>query len=154
MPICYQLVGIPGSGKSTWIKNQEWSKNCVIVSTDNHVENYAQSVNKTYSEVFDEYMETAVKLMLQDVEEASRNNRDIIWDQTSTTINSRKKKFNVLPNYYHIAVIFKTPEKTELERRLANRPGKIIPLHVVNSMILNFQAPSEKEGFKELWYAN
>lgn len=28
------MSGIPGAGKSTWIKNQEWSNNCYIVSAD------------------------------------------------------------------------------------------------------------------------
>ena len=34
MSKCYQLVGVPGSGKSTWIAAQEWAKDCVVVSTD------------------------------------------------------------------------------------------------------------------------
>ena len=38
MPKCYQLIGIPGSGKSTWISNQDWAEDCVVVSTDTHVE--------------------------------------------------------------------------------------------------------------------
>lgn len=154
MPKCYQLIGVPGSGKSTWISRQDWKNSCVIISTDNHVENYAKSINKTYSEVFDDYMSTAIKLMTDDVIKARDLNKDIIWDQTSTTIKSRRKKFNMLPNYYHIAVVFSTPNKEELERRLANRPGKIIPESVVNNMILNFEMPHEREGFKEIWYAN
>ena len=38
----YVLIGVPGSGKSTWIKNQEWAKDCVVVSTDEFVEDYAK----------------------------------------------------------------------------------------------------------------
>lgn len=154
MPKCYQLIGVPGSGKSTWISNQDWKDNCVIISTDNHLENYAKIINKTYNEVFNEYMSIAVSMMTNDVIKARSENKDIIWDQTSTTIGSRRKKFNMLPNYYHIAVVFKTPEKEELDRRLANRPGKIIPDHVVNNMIKNFEMPTEDEGFEEIWYAN
>jgi glycopeptide antibiotics resistance protein len=60
----YVLIGVPGSGKSTWIKNQKWTDTCVIVSTDEFVEEYAKSVGKTYSEVFNDYMSTAVSLML------------------------------------------------------------------------------------------
>jgi predicted kinase len=57
-----------------------------------------------------------------------------------------------LPNYYAIAIVFKTPEKAELERRLANRPGKIIPTNVVEGMVRRWQDPTEEEGFKEIWY--
>jgi predicted kinase len=153
MPKLYVLIGVPGSGKSTWIKNQDWVGDCVTVSTDNFVEEYAASVGKTYSEVFKEYMPTAVDLMAQQVVRCRENGNDIIWDQTSTTVNSRKRKFNMLPDYYAIAVVFKTPEIAELRTRLASRPGKNIPWNVVSGMIEHFDMPSEEEGFKEIWYA-
>ena len=154
MPKCYQLIGVPGSGKSTWIKNQDWAKDIPVVSTDNFVEAHAKEVGKTYSEVFDEYMPIAVKLMVNQALICQANGLDVIWDQTSTTINSRKRKFNTLPKYEHIAVVFKTPDADELARRLANRPGKNIPDHVMKSMIAGFDMPIEDEGFKEIWYAN
>lgn len=151
MAKCYQLVGVPGAGKSTWIQNQPWAKDCVIVSTDNHVEAYAKSVGKTYNEVFKDYMPTAVDLMAKDVVKAREQGKDIIWDQTSTTINSRRRKFNMLRDYEHIAVVFATPELTELKRRLASRPGKNIPSEVMVQMIKGFQMPTEDEGFTEIW---
>lgn len=152
MPKLYVLVGVPGSGKSTWIDNQDWAKDCVIISTDNHVENHAKTLGKTYTEVFEDYMPTAVKLMADEVVSAREQNKDIIWDQTSTTVSSRKKKFKMLPDYYAIAVIFKTPDESELMKRLANRPGKTIPWNVITNMIDNFEMPTEAEGFKEIWY--
>jgi predicted kinase len=151
MPKCYQLVGVPGSGKSTWVSNQDWIGDCVYVSTDKYVEIHAESLGKTYNEVFEEFMPEAVNLMCQDVIVARNQNKDIIWDQTSTTVKSRLRKFNMLPNYEHVAVVFDTPVKEELAKRLSSRPGKIIPDHVVNSMIENFEMPSEEEGFKEIW---
>ena len=154
MPRCYQLVGVPASGKSTWIKNQDWAGDCVVVSTDEFVEEYAREVGATYSEVFDKYMPTAVNLMADKVIRAREAGKDIIWDQTSTGVKARARKFNMLPDYEHIAVVFKTPEKEELARRLASRPGKNIPDHVMRSMIEHFESPSEEEGFKEIWYAS
>ena len=154
MAKCYQLVGVPASGKSTWIKNQEWSNDCVVVSTDEFVEAYAKEVGSTYSEVFDEYMPTAVKLMTDQVIQAREADKDIIWDQTSTGVKARARKFNMLPDYEHIAIVFKTPEADELARRLASRPGKSIPDHVVRSMIDNFEMPSLDEGFTQVWFAS
>jgi len=80
------------------------------------------------------------------------NNLDLIWDQTSTTIASRARKFNTLPGYEHIAIVFRTPDRAELDRRLASRPGKVIPPYVVDQMIDGWQEPTEDEGFKEIWY--
>lgn len=153
MAKCYQLIGVPGSGKSTWVKNQDWAKDCVVVSTDEFVEDYAKECGSTYNEVFEDYMPTAVKLLTEKVERAREAGKDIIWDQTSVNFKSRKKKFNMLPDYYHVAVVFKTPEAEELKRRLNSRPGKNIPDQVIKSMIDSLDIPSEDEGFKEIWFA-
>jgi len=149
---CYQLIGVPGAGKSTWIKNQIWALGLTIVSTDAFVEDYARAQGKTYNEVFKDYMPIAVKLMANQALICQANGLDVIWDQTSTTRASRTRKFNTLPKYEHIAVVFKTPEPAELARRLASRPGKNIPDHVMRSMIEGFEMPTEDEGFKEIWY--
>jgi predicted kinase len=153
MPKCYQLIGVPGSGKTTWINNQDWTENCVLVSTDEFVEAYAKEVGSTYSQVFNDYMPTAVNLMANKVIEARNAGKDIIWDQTSTTIKSRLRKFNMLPNYEHIAIVLQTPSKIELKRRLDSRPGKEIPEPVLDGMLASFEMPTGDEGFKEIWYA-
>ena len=152
MPKCYQLIGVPGSGKSTWIKNQDWALGLTIVSTDAFVEDYARKEGKTYSEVFKDYMPKAVDLMVEQVVRARKLGHTLIWDQTSTTIASRKKKFNMLPGYEHIAVVFRTPDRDELDVRLSGRPGKRIPKEVVDSMIAGWEEPTEEEGFVEIWY--
>ena len=153
MPKCYQLVGVPCSGKSTWVDEQDWALTCAHISTDKWVEIYAKEVGRTYSEVFTDFMPTAVDLMAKEVVVAREMGRDIVWDQTSTTVKSRARKFNMLPDYEHIAVVFKTPEHKELIRRLWSRPGKEIPDHVIASMIAFWEEPTIEEGFKEIWYA-
>lgn len=153
MPKLYVLVGVPGSGKSTWARGQSWATDCEYVSTDDLVEAHAQSVGRTYTEVFDQYMPEAIRLMVRQVDAAKRAGRDIIWDQTSTTVASRARKFYMLPDYYAIAVVFSTPDYEELQRRLSNRPGKTIPDGVVEQMIAQYEEPTELEGFKEIWRA-
>lgn len=150
----YVMVGVPGSGKSTWIKNQIWALGLTVVSTDAFVEDYARSVGKTYSEVFDEYMPTAVELMIQQVIRARELGHDIIWDQTSCTPATRLKKIRMLQDYYKIAVVFKTPPTEELIARLESREGKNVPWEIVSSMASNLEAdpPSLNEGFDEIWY--
>ena len=151
MPKCYQLIGVPCAGKSTWIKDQIWALGLTVVSTDAFVEDYARTQGKTYSEVFKDYMPTAVNLMAEQVVRARELGHTILWDQTSTTVASRTRKFNMLPDYEHIAVVFSTPAIEVLKERLASRPGKEIPWEVVQGMIDNFEMPTEEEGFKEIW---
>jgi predicted kinase len=153
MPRCYQMVGVPGSGKSTWIAQQDWARDCVIVSTDRWIEVFARELSSTYSEVFDLFMPAAVRAMTAEVNRAQQQGRDIIWDQTSLTLDSRAKKFASLPDYEHVAVVFATPAPDELARRLAARPGKHIPDSVMQNMISTFEPPELEEGFAEIWTA-
>jgi predicted kinase len=152
MPKCYQLIGVPAAGKSTWINSQNWISGMEYVSTDHHVHEYAKEQGKTYEAVFKDYMPTAVELMAQEVVAAREAGRDVLWDQTSTTVKSRARKFNMLPDYHHVAVVFRTPKIDTLKERLALRTGQPIPWEVVQGMIDNWEEPTEEEGFKEIWY--
>lgn len=155
MPTCYQLIGVPAAGKSTWAEEfLRKNPDCVYISTDQWIDSYAKTKNKTYNEVFTEYMPSAVKLMTMAVLRAKQDKKDIVWDQTSTTVKSRKKKFGMLGNYKHVAVVFMTPEPLELERRLNSRIGKRIPRDHMASMLANFTMPTLDEGFSEIYVAS
>lgn len=148
----YMLIGVPGSGKSTWIGEQVWAKDCVLVSTDKLIDIEAARQSKTYNEVFKDYIDTATKLMNEDVRAAVEAGKDIIWDQTNTGRNSRKAKLAMAPGYYKIAVVFSTPEDSEWQRRLDSRPGKHIPPAVLKAMAQGLQVPVDGE-FDEVWNA-
>lgn len=154
MAICYQLIGVPGSGKTTWAKDQDWFAKCAYISSDKWIDIFAEQTGLTYSEAFPAFIETANQCMLKELEIAQQGNRDIIWDQTSISNKSRKKKFSILPNYDHIAVVFLTPEYQELKKRLNSRPGKVIPANVMEKMIADFEIPGSDEGFTEIWFSN
>ena len=152
MPKVYMLIGVPGSGKSTWIAEQEWAKDLPVVSSDRFIDKHAEQEGKTYNEVFDDYAPIAMRLMENHARGCHANNYDCIWDQTNTSVKGRKHKLAMLPGYTAIAVVFKTPEAEEHARRLASRPGKAIPDRVMKSMIDNLVMPTEDEGFSEIWY--
>ena len=153
MPTAYILVGVPAAGKSTWIKNQKWARDCVLASTDDYIEDVAAGLGKTYNEVFEKHMPDAMTYMVDVVLAACEEGKDIIWDQTSVSVKSRKKKFNMLPGYTMIAVVFPTPPEEEWNARLASRPGKSIPSHVLKSMSESFEMPTTEEGFDQVWIA-
>ena len=148
----YMLIGVPGVGKSTWIKSQVWAKDMPVISSDRFIDEHAERVGKTYNEVFEEYAPIAMRLMENQARVCHANQVDCIWDQTNTTAKSRKKKLAMLEGYEKIAVMFRTPEKAEHDRRLDSRPGKAIPANIMTSMINSLQEPTEEEGFKEIWY--
>jgi predicted kinase len=151
MPKLYMLIGVPGSGKSTWIANQEWSKDCAVVSSDRYIDEEAKRLGKTYSDIFKDYVNIATRLMDNHVLVAQANGKDIIWDQTNTSAKTRRAKLAKLSDYEKIAVFFKTPEASELTKRLASRPGKNIPGEAMTNMINGLEFPTKEEGFSDIW---
>jgi predicted kinase len=147
MPTIYMLVGVPGSGKTTWIRNNK--HDAVVLSTDDYIEKIAAKQGKTYSEVFKDAIGDATDQMEKDLIQAVRNERDIIWDQTNLTAKTRKSKLSRIPkSYKKVGVYFSVPQ--DLRDRLASRPGKTIPEPVIISMINQLQPPSKEEGFDEI----
>ena len=154
MNTLYLLVGVPGAGKSTWVKNQNWTKYCAYVSSDYYVEKFAQKLNRSYSEVFEDVIPRAIRLMNRAVIRAKNNNQDIIWDQTSVTIKTRARKIRMFSDYRIIAVVFTTPPLEELYSRLKQRSEKHIPQRVIHQMLEHWQDPTLEEGFSEIWHIN
>jgi predicted kinase len=151
-PALFMLIGAPGTGKSTWVSNQQldWSRT-VLVSSDGHIEEYAKSQGRTYSDVFKEYMGTATQLMMNDITDAINKDYDIIWDQTNMSAKARKRKLQAIPLHYEkYALVFELPDETEHARRLASRPGKNISPDIINNMVKSFNMPTTDEGFDQI----
>ena len=152
MTTLYMLIGVPGSGKSTWLLNQDLTAASVL-STDDYIEARATELNSTYSEVFDQFIKPATAQLNADLESALAAEKIIYWDQTNTTVKSRAAKLRKIPSDYRkIAVYFATPEQVVFQR-LEDRgyaTGKWIPQSVVRRMIQTLEVPSLSEGFDEI----
>ncbi len=151
-PTLYMLVGVPGSGKSTWIaQNFPDLTGCYVASTDRLLEIYASMRGATYNEVFQDNIDYANKAMMTHVKDAVMYGYNIIWDQTNLTPRSRNYKLAAIPNTYRkIGIFFPVPETEELYRRLDSRPGKTIPEHAIQQMINCLKQPTIAEGFDEV----
>lgn len=150
-PSLIMLVGLPGTGKSTWLNNTELAENSVILSTDNYIQDKAEKENISYDMAFREHIKDAEKEMLIDLKNAVEEGKSIYWDQTNLTVKSRRKKLNAVPAdiYFKIALVFELDESV-LNFRLRNRAeesGKSIPYHIMSSMTKSFTVPTEEEGF-------
>lgn len=151
-PTAYILIGVPASGKSTWLANQniDLSKSAII-STDNILEEIAQKSNLTYDQVFKDNIDAATKTMNISLKQSINQEKNIYWDQTNTGVKNRAGKISKIPtNYRKVAVFFQTPEPEEHAHRLASRCGKTIPPHIIRSMMENLQPPTLAEGFDEI----
>lgn len=143
------LIGVPGSGKSTWIKNYVSDYPTMIISSDKHIEKFAKIDGITYSEAFPKYAKKATELMYKDLDTALKMDFDIIWDQTNLTKKIRSNKLKNIPEgYIKEAIFFEVPDN--LEERLKTRVGKYIPDDVMVRMKNDLTIPTTDEGFSKI----
>ena len=153
MSTLYMLVGVPGSGKSTWVKNKNFT-DAIIASSDDYIERVAAESGKTYNEIFSKAIGYAQKFVDAQVQTAINLDKTLVWDQTNTTAKGRKTKLGRIPKEWRkVCVYFATPEADELQRRLDSRVGKNIPKDVMTSMINHLETPTLDEGFDEIIFA-
>ncbi len=157
MPKCTMLVGVPASGKSTWV--QEHMPMANVMSTDIVIENVARSYGMTYDEGFKELISFADKVMWRHITWSIAEQVDFVIDRTNLSAKSRKKFIDKLKLHrFDIeCVVFPMPgtEKLSTEewnRRLASRQGKTIPNYVLDSMIKNYEIPLPSEGFEKITF--
>jgi len=149
------MVGLPGSGKSTIARLINCCNQYAIMSLDDIIEDYARKENKTYSEVFDKYKESASLQLEHDIDCAIVDGKDIIFDQTNLSVYSRYRRIRELSYYnnYNITAIVVTEQESVISERLRIRgelTGKIIPDAVISSMKSRFELPSLSEGFNKI----
>jgi len=151
MPTIYILIGVPASGKSTWVEKNKGD--ALVISTDNLIEAYAADHGMTYNDVFKEQIKIATLVVKTEAQKAFAADQDVIWDQTNLTKKSRASKLAMVPKHYRKdAVFFATPLEEEWKRRLNSRSGKSIPQHILDGMAEMMEMPSPDEGWNIIEY--
>ena len=152
-PVAYMLVGVPGSGKSTWAEPY-LARDFSLVSSDAYIEQRADEAGKTYGEVFQKYIKDATKYMEQCIRNYTAVLANIIWDQTNLTRKSRRKKIDTLiaAGYDVVAVTFEIPDSELTARRIARaeKTGKAVPPSILESMGKTYERPVRPEGFTKV----
>ena len=144
------MSGIPGSGKSTWVRS--WAKsNDVIISRDairfillNENDDYFAKENDV------------LRIFKQQIKQAVQNPEveSVFIDATHLSSKSRMDMVRQLPagDYEVIAAAAIVPLETCLERN-AQRNGRVlVPEDVIRSMNASYTYPSLKEGFSHIYH--
>jgi len=149
------LVGLPASGKSTFVRNVfgEHPDKVFIYSTDNYIMTCVNEHGyKTYDEAFPHCIKAATKTMDEGLKLALMWGDRVVWDQTNMSSKKRKAILSKIPKSYRkvcwcIAPPRDDDEWFELNWRLGSRAGKTIPPHIIESMADSYVEPELDEGF-------
>jgi predicted kinase len=144
------LIGIPLSGKSTFIR--ENYPNIIVISRDELVMEVfgSNDYNKAFREVNHKEVD---KLLNSRLVSASQSNEDVIIDMTNMTSKRRKSTLIHFTNFHKEAIVFPILSDEEYERRNKIRTvteNKSIPLSILKSMMDTYEAPTKDEGFDDI----
>jgi tRNA uridine 5-carbamoylmethylation protein Kti12 len=163
MSTVFVMVGLPGTGKSTLVDKLirsmgDHGDQVFVYSTDTLIEDWAKSQGWTYDFAFSKYVDRATREMNSMLDNAIKQKRDIIWDQTNLGAKKRQRILNRFSNpvwtkeCHCILSPIGDSQNSDWEWRLANRPGKTIPGHIIRSMRETFFVPTLDEGYDRVYY--
>lgn len=132
------LAGIPGSGKSTWVRKQIAEKGGVHCSRDE----IRFSLLKDGEDYFS-HEDEVIRLWTEKVHQAilSPAAGDVYIDATHLTEKSRAKVINSLPttNYTLITVFFDVPLDVCLARNAQREGRAYVPPQVIRNMYASYE---------------
>lgn len=148
----YLMCGIPGAGKSTFLKKiKNNNKNAEIVSRDE----IRFSIVKPDEHYFSHEDEVLIEFWKQ-INEGLAKGKDVFVDQTSLTPKSRKYLLEHVTGYTHANIIWINEDlNTCLERNeLRKGTRAYVPKNVIYNMANQFIEPSLSESFDYIFQFN
>lgn len=140
----YIMVGLPASGKSTYVKKMKECFSIVSVSTDDLRKELLGDISNQNqnTEVFDEAYKR-IQFYLE-------KGLDVIFDATNINYKKRMDVINRFKKYANNinAIMMATPYEECLERN-KNRKRQV-PEDVIKRMYMNFYVPQYFEGFNKI----
>ena len=142
-PLLIVMSGLPNTGKTTLAKRLKERLNGRIFSSDDLIERRAQEQGKTYDDVYEETIrgaEREYQYMLRSFLEDRKNSSiPAIVDRTNLTREQRRNLRGLATGRLCFIVYTETPFD-------AHRPGKTIPMEIIENMTRKQQIPEEDEG--------
>lgn len=140
------LIGLPGSGKSSWAKKYKRLSNNEIVDIIS-----SDEIRIELSDVNDQSRNGEVfNIMKKRTIEGLKQNHTVIYDATNISSKRRKTLLNELKKYYTKAIcIFKYKPILYCYEDNALR-DKQVPSEVIDKMYKTIDIPSKHEGFDEI----
>lgn len=147
----FVLSGIPGSGKSTWIRNMMNPEIDTHISRDN-IRFALLNDDQEYFEVEDKVR----KFFFEQIEKCTNDdyNDDCVFiDATHLSPKVRAQiRSHIKKKPYQIAVSFEIPLAVALERNKKRSGRALVPESAIYNMYNRYIIPTLAEGFDEVWH--
>ena len=146
----YITVGLPGSGKSTYVKNFIKDKDIEYLSSD--------ELRAIYGK--DETDQSVTSIVFghikRKVDEFLKDGKNVLVDATSVNRKERSDYIKTAKKYGAkvVAIVFKMDRQGLIDRnkKRGEQGGRVVPDFVIDKMLNKFEEPSYSEGIDVLIY--
>jgi predicted kinase len=150
MNTLYITVGLPGSGKSTYVKNFIKDKDIEYLSSD--------SLRAVYGK--DETDQSVTSIVFghikRKVDELLKDGKNVLVDATSVNRKERSDYINTAKKYGAkvVAIVFKMDRQGLIDRnkKRGEQGGRVVPDFVIDKMLAKYEEPSYIEGIDVIIY--
>ena len=154
----YLMIGIPGSGKSTWVnKAMELLDRMKMTNCAISRDAVRKSILKSGDKYFDKENQVFEEFIRQINEALSLGIEHVFIDATHLNFKSRRKILNRLlpdPSTNLIYVVIKTDLKTAIERNNNRTEFEKVPEETIRNMYKCFTEPEDLEFDERLYGFN
>lgn len=142
------MVGVPGSGKSTWIQNNKEDTD-IVISRDA----IRFSMLKDGEEYFSHEGDVFTEFVWQ-IATALAGGHTVIADATHLNKSSRAKVLNKVRKLADEieAIVIDVDLITALERNDMREGRALVPRGVIRRMYIQMEMPEESEGFNKITF--
>lgn len=150
MAILHFLIGIPGSGKSTFAKQLHINQHAVIVSSDT-----IRNLHPDWAEekIFPEVRRLCAMYL--------KENQDVIYDATNINKKVREEAIEEIKSHYadfeiyaYYFVVSRNQCIERVKKRNKNPNERYLPLAVVSYYFKIIEPPVMEEGFTKIMIKN
>ena len=146
----YITVGLPGSGKSTYVKKFIKDKAVEYLSSD--------ELRAVYGK--DETDQSVTSIVFghikRKVDEFLKDGKNVMVDATSVNRKERSDYINTAKKYGAkvVAIVFKMDRQGLIDRnkKRGEQGGRVVPDWVIDKMLAKFEEPSYNEGIDVMIY--
>ena len=153
-PICFIMIGLPGSGKSTVAESYAKKFNADILSTDKFIEYQADWFGLTYNEAFNQFYPDAEKTFKLNVANALKDKRNVIIDRTNLTLKRVKfvKRFTEAGFQVVYVLVERSEDVLDKVNEERKKTGRHLSDEVRNRLKESYIPPTIEEGAHKIVY--